>query len=77
MPAVNGTKPRPSHGGAQNRHLRHNALMLKLYYAPNTCALASHIALEEVGAEYEAVRIDFASEEQRKPAYLAINPRPP
>jgi hypothetical protein len=24
--------------------------MLTLYYAPNTCALASHIALEEAGA---------------------------
>lgn len=49
--------------------------MLKLYYAPNTCALASHIALEEVGADYEAVRIDFAIDEQRKAAYLATNPR--
>jgi hypothetical protein len=25
--------------------------MLKLFYAPNTCALASHIALEEAGAD--------------------------
>ena len=49
--------------------------MLKLYYAPNTCALASHIALEDAGADYEAVRIDFAKEEQRKPDYLAINPK--
>src|SRR5262245_60481655 len=49
--------------------------MLKLYYAPNTCALASHIALEDAGADYETVRIDFASAEQRKPEYLAINPK--
>ena len=49
--------------------------MLKLYYAPNTCALASHITLEEAGADYEAVRIDFAAAEQRKPEYLAINPK--
>jgi glutathione S-transferase len=49
--------------------------MLKLYYAANTCALASHIALEEAGANYQAVRIDFRSDEQRKPAYLAINPK--
>ncbi len=48
--------------------------MLKLYYAPNTCALASRIALEEVGADYEAVRVDFTTEEQRKPPYLGINP---
>jgi glutathione S-transferase len=49
--------------------------MIKLYYATHTCALASHIALEEAGAEYETVRISFAKEEQRKPEYLAINPK--
>jgi glutathione S-transferase len=49
--------------------------MLKLFYAPGTCALASHIALEEAGADYTTVRIDFRAEEQRKPEYLAINPK--
>ena len=49
--------------------------MLKLYFAPQTCALASHLALEEAGAAYEAIRVDFAKEEQRKPAYLKINPK--
>jgi glutathione S-transferase len=49
--------------------------MLKLYYTPNTCALASHIALEQAGADYEAIRVDFAANEQRKPEYLAINPK--
>jgi glutathione S-transferase len=49
--------------------------MLNLYYAPQTCALASHITLEEAGAEYETTRVDFAKEEQRKPAYLKINPK--
>jgi glutathione S-transferase len=48
--------------------------VLKLYYAPHTCALASHVALIDVGAKYETVRIDFRSEDQRKPDYLAINP---
>ena len=48
--------------------------MWTLFYAPNTCALASHILLEEVGAKYELARIDFAGNEQRKPEYLAINP---
>lgn len=47
--------------------------MLKLYYAPGTCALASHISLEEAGAAYEAVRLNFADGEQRKPGYLAVN----
>ena len=48
---------------------------MKFYYAPHTCALASHIALEEAGAEYELVRVDFAANEQRAPAYMAINPK--
>ncbi len=49
--------------------------MMKLYYAAHTCALASHIALEDAGAEYSTVRISFAAEEQRTPEYLAINPK--
>src|SRR6202048_4748938 len=48
---------------------------MKLYSAVHTCALASHIALEDAGAEYETVRLNFAKEEQRKPEYLAINPK--
>jgi glutathione S-transferase len=49
--------------------------MLRLYYAAHTCALASHIALIEAGAEFETVRISFAAGEQREPAYLAVNPK--
>jgi glutathione S-transferase len=49
--------------------------MLKFYYAPRTCALASHIALEEAGAKYETVRLDFGKDEQRKPDYLKVNPK--
>jgi glutathione S-transferase len=49
--------------------------MLKLYYAPGTCALASHLALEYVGAPYEAVRLDFKAQQQRTPDYLRINPK--
>jgi glutathione S-transferase len=49
--------------------------MLKLYYARNTCALASHVALEEAGAAYETIRLDFGSTDQRKPEYLQINPK--
>ena len=50
-------------------------LMLKLYFAPNSCALASHIALIDAGAEHKAVFVDFKKEEQRKEPYLAINPK--
>ena len=49
--------------------------MLKLFYAPGTCSLASHIALEEAGADYEARRVDFSTAEQTKPDYLAVNPK--
>jgi glutathione S-transferase len=49
--------------------------MLKLYYAPHTCALASHVALEEAGADYSTVRISFVAKEQQSPDYLAVNPK--
>ena len=49
--------------------------MIKLFYASDTCSLASHIALEDAGADYSTARISFASDEQRKPEYLAINPK--
>jgi glutathione S-transferase len=49
--------------------------MLTLYYAPNTCSLASHIALEDTGAEYELRRIDFRTTEQQSTDYLRINPK--
>jgi glutathione S-transferase len=49
--------------------------MLTFYYATNTCALASHIALEEAGATYETRWIDFGAAEQTKPDYLKINPK--
>ena len=49
--------------------------MFRLYYAPGTCALATHIVLEEAGAPYEAVLVDFGLQAQRRPEYLAINPK--
>jgi glutathione S-transferase len=49
--------------------------MLKLYFAPGTCALATHIALAEAGADYTAERIDFKTNQQQSPEYLAINPK--
>lgn len=49
--------------------------MLRLYYAPGTCALATHIALEEASAPYEAALVDFRSQSQRSPEYLAVNPK--
>jgi len=49
--------------------------MTKLYWASGTCALASHIALEEAGAKYETIKLEFSQGDQRKPEYLKVNPK--
>jgi len=49
--------------------------MFTLYYAAHTCALASHIALEDAAARYELRRVDFSVAEQRSPDYLRVNPK--
>jgi glutathione S-transferase len=49
--------------------------MFKLYYAPGTCALASHITLEEAGADYTIERLNFKANQQNSLEYLAINPK--
>jgi len=49
--------------------------MLTLYYAPRTCALASHVALEDAGAPYQLKRLDFSQSQQKSPDYLEINPK--
>src|SRR6185312_12997439 len=48
---------------------------MKLFYSNGSCSLASHITLEEAGAKFEAVRVDLRAGEQKKPEYLAINPK--
>jgi glutathione S-transferase len=49
--------------------------MTIFYYAYGSSSIASHIAIEETGIEYEAQRVDLANGEQKTEAYLAINPR--
>ena len=49
--------------------------MIRFFYSPGSCSTASHIALEEAGAAYEAVQVDTRTGDQRKPEYLAINPK--
>ena len=48
--------------------------MFTLYYAANTCSLAAHLTLEQAGAPYEPMRVDFRANQQRSPEYLAVNP---
>jgi glutathione S-transferase len=49
--------------------------MLTLYFSPGACSMASHIGLEEAGAQYETKPVALAKGEQKTPEYLKINPR--
>jgi glutathione S-transferase len=51
------------------------AMTTRFYYGPKTCALATHIVLEYVGADYEAIKLDFRENQQRSKEYLAVNPK--
>ena len=48
--------------------------MLTLYFSPGSSAMATHIALHEVGQPFERKLVSLAAHENRKPDYLAINP---
>ena len=48
--------------------------MMRLWFAPNTCARVSMTALEEIGVPYETRLIAFMAGEHRKPEFLAVNP---
>lgn len=50
-------------------------MSLTLYFAPGACSLAALAALEETGADYEGVRLVLAEGDQRRPDFLAVNPR--
>jgi glutathione S-transferase len=50
--------------------------MMKLYYAPGACSLADHIALLEVGAEFEAEAVDIRTKRTASGEdFRAINPK--
>jgi hypothetical protein len=53
--------------------------MYRLYYSPGSCAMAAHIALEEIGAPYELELISSRGAREGKatatPEYRAINPK--
>jgi len=48
--------------------------MIKLYTAPAPNPRKVSIALEELGLEYEPVRVNLAEEEQKQDWFLALNP---
>lgn len=45
------------------------------YYAPQTVSVASHITLNEVGANYETRVLNFGATEQQSDDYLQVNPK--
>jgi glutathione S-transferase len=49
--------------------------MHKLYYSPNSCSLAPHIVLEEIGKPYEAELIQTGGVMTDTPEWHAINPK--
>ncbi|HSV02187.1 MAG TPA: glutathione S-transferase N-terminal domain-containing protein [Phenylobacterium sp.] len=48
---------------------------MKLFHAWGSCSLASLIALEEAGADYELAIMSTRTGDQRRPEYLALNPK--
>ena len=44
------------------------------FHAPNTRSSGTRILLEELGAPYELRAVNMKAGEQRKPAFLAVNP---
>jgi glutathione S-transferase len=48
--------------------------MLTLYFSPGSSSMAVHIALHEIGVDFERRPISFPKREQFAPEYLALNP---
>lgn len=48
---------------------------MKLYYAPGTCALAPHIALEELGMVYETEQVNLKNKTCSSGDYYQVNPK--
>lgn len=45
-----------------------------LYFAPGSSSMAPHIALHEIGVEFEGRPMSFKRKDMRAPDFLAINP---
>ena len=50
-------------------------MSITLYTSQVSIGVASHIALEESGLEYEIVELDFSKQQQSDKDYLKINPK--
>ncbi len=48
--------------------------MLTLYFAPGSSSMAAHIALHEVGGDFEGRPMSFKKDDMHSPDFLKINP---
>ena len=48
---------------------------MKLYWGPHTCAIGTHVLLEEIGKPYQTEKIDAAGGDTHKPPFASINPK--
>ncbi|TCR65661.1 glutathione binding-like protein [Bosea sp. BK604] len=48
--------------------------MLRLHYYPGFISLATHIVIEEIGAEYELSFVNLHKGPSKNPSYLALHP---
>jgi glutathione S-transferase len=48
--------------------------MLTFWFAPGASSMATHIALHEVGAQFDARPVSFARKQNKTPEFLALNP---
>ncbi len=48
--------------------------MIKLFYSPGSCSMSCHIALEEAGLPYEAIRVDWENPNASLAEMERLNP---
>lgn len=48
---------------------------MKLYFSPGACSIAPHIVLEEMGTNYETVKVDLATKATPEGDYMKVNPK--
>ncbi len=48
---------------------------MKLYWGPHTCAIGTHILLEELGLPYDAEKIDVKGGDTKQDWFRAFNPK--
>lgn len=50
-------------------------MTIALYYSPGACSFAPHVALREVGVEFELRKFSTADRSNYSQEYLAVNPK--